>query len=162
MQPFNSSLGWLLLAASASFGIADAEARPTSGVLEVDQIFPRNETYAPTEFFPFIFAFQNSALAPFVNPFIAVTALNASDGFESVVGDFYDLRQVNISDHDPYFQWQIYGQFQAEGKYTLRWTLHWSHCTVDSLASIDNKATKNATTQLITFTIAKGGQRLTW
>ncbi|KAF1835103.1 hypothetical protein BDW02DRAFT_579077 [Decorospora gaudefroyi] len=38
------------------------------GVMEVDLVFPRNETYAPTEIFPLIFAFQNSELAPLLKP----------------------------------------------------------------------------------------------
>lgn len=34
-----------------------------SGVLEVDLVFPHNDTYAPTEWFPIVFAFQNAELA---------------------------------------------------------------------------------------------------
>ena len=46
----------------------------SSGVVEVDLIFPRNETYAPTAYLPIIFAFQNSHLAPFLDPLIHINA----------------------------------------------------------------------------------------
>ncbi|KAK8095172.1 uncharacterized protein PG998_014396 [Apiospora kogelbergensis] len=99
----------------------------------------------------------NSALAPLVNPYISFTTWNASDNLGSVVGDGYDLRQANFSDRDPYFHWQIYSQFQTEGKYLLVWTLDWSHCKIPY-----HRALPNTTTESVTFTIAKGGQRLTW
>lgn len=41
------------LAATATFGVA----KP--GVIEVDLIFPRNESYAPTPIFPIVFGFQD-------------------------------------------------------------------------------------------------------
>jgi hypothetical protein len=42
------------------------QADPTTfpATVEVDLIFPRNDTYAPSALFPIVFAFQNAALAP--------------------------------------------------------------------------------------------------
>ncbi|THC87758.1 hypothetical protein EYZ11_012793 [Aspergillus tanneri] len=37
-----------------------------SGVLEVDLVFPRNETYAPTDYFPVVFALQNAERARYL------------------------------------------------------------------------------------------------
>ncbi|KAL2016191.1 hypothetical protein VTK56DRAFT_4080 [Thermocarpiscus australiensis] len=36
--------------------------------VEVDLIFPRNDTYGPSPLFPIVFAFQNAALAPSIDP----------------------------------------------------------------------------------------------
>lgn len=41
--------------------------------VEIDLIFPQNDTYAPTTIFPLVFAWQNAALAPSLNPRIDVT-----------------------------------------------------------------------------------------
>ncbi|KAJ5219643.1 hypothetical protein N7468_008847 [Penicillium chermesinum] len=49
-----------------------------SNILEVDLIFPRNETYAPAELFPIIFAIQNPERARYLTP-----ELTYVHGFES-------------------------------------------------------------------------------
>ena len=56
-------------------------------VLEVDVVFPRNETYAPTDSFPVISAFQNAHLAWYLNMDIRYLIRN---------------RSVPISDYVPY------------------------------------------------------------
>ncbi|AEO70564.1 uncharacterized protein THITE_2122187 [Thermothielavioides terrestris NRRL 8126] len=56
------SLLALLWAAGAALG-ADTATPTFPATFEVDLIFPRNETYAPTPFFPIVFAVQNAALA---------------------------------------------------------------------------------------------------
>ena len=47
-----------------------------SDILEVDLLFPRNETYAPTNRFPVVFAFQNSKRARYLNPQISYILWN--------------------------------------------------------------------------------------
>ncbi|KAK4155344.1 hypothetical protein C8A00DRAFT_13646 [Chaetomidium leptoderma] len=55
---------WSLVASLAWLGaIVNA-----AGVLEVDLVFPRNETYAPPTYMPVIFAFRNPELARHVRP----------------------------------------------------------------------------------------------
>lgn len=41
-----------------------AATNEPTGLVVVDLVFPRDETYSPTGFLPIVFAFQNPELAP--------------------------------------------------------------------------------------------------
>ncbi|KAL1891066.1 hypothetical protein Sste5346_007891 [Sporothrix stenoceras] len=49
-------------------GAATVIATTFPQTVEVDVVFPRNETYAPSAVFPIVFAIQNPALAPSLDP----------------------------------------------------------------------------------------------
>jgi len=44
------------------------EAATFPATVEVDLVFPRNDTYAPASLFPIVFAFRNAALVPSLDP----------------------------------------------------------------------------------------------
>ncbi|KAL2285877.1 hypothetical protein FJTKL_07576 [Diaporthe vaccinii] len=67
---------WSLAGASAYLG---ATASAADGVLDIGVVFPRqNETYAPMERFPIVFALQNAELATNLKPLIELVVLNGS------------------------------------------------------------------------------------
>jgi hypothetical protein len=116
------------------------------GVVEVNLIFPRNETYAPTAHLPIIFAFENSHLAPFLNPLIHIEAQlvqNANGSTpqwappESIYLD--QLRWANFTNNDTYFAYPTYQRnqitFATEGIWLVTWTFDWANCTEHSLAN---------------------------
>ncbi|KAF7184178.1 hypothetical protein CNMCM7691_004803 [Aspergillus felis] len=98
-----------------------------SSVLEVDLVFPRNKTYALTEWLPVVFAFQNPECAKHLNPDISYNIWNLDDKDNSLTRS-HDLRQANWSSHDPYFAHEFFSTFSAEGPWKLDWTLSWQSC----------------------------------
>lgn len=124
-------------------------AGASSGVVEVDLIFPRNETYAPTANLPIIFAFQNPHLAPFLDPIIDIDVYllyNANGSTQWTPPDATSLDQLrwaNFTNNDTYFAYPTYQRdtfnFETEGIWQLTWTLNWATCTEDSLGKTYSK-----------------------
>jgi hypothetical protein len=71
-----------------------------SSVLEVELVFPRNKPYAPTEWFPVVFAFQNPERAKYLNHDISYNIWNLDDKNNSLTRS-HNLRRANSSSHDP-------------------------------------------------------------
>jgi hypothetical protein len=141
----------------------------SSGVVEVDLIFPRNETYAPTANLPIIFAFQNSHLAPFLDPIIDIDAYllyNANGSTRYIPPDATSLDQLRWANftNDTYFAYPTYQHrtfnFETEGIWQLTWTLNWATCTEDSLAKTYSKdqLMRNQSQHMTMLTIRKGAQ----
>jgi hypothetical protein len=98
-----------------------------SDILEVDLLFPRNETYAPTDRFPVVFAFQNSKLARYLNPEISYTLWNLQHNTASF-SLTHDLRGRNWTGQDTYLAYDFVDQFEREGQYRVTWTVTWQSC----------------------------------
>ncbi|KAF2439400.1 hypothetical protein P171DRAFT_122062 [Karstenula rhodostoma CBS 690.94] len=142
------------------------------GVVEVDLIFPRNETYAPTTNLPIIFAFQNSHLAPFLDPIIEIDAYllyNANGSTQWTPPDATSLDQLrwaNFTNNNTYFAYPTYQRrtfnFETEGIWQLTWTLNWATCTKDSLAKTYSKdqLMRNQSQHTTMLTIRKGAQEV--
>ncbi|KAF4832282.1 hypothetical protein CGCTS75_v004522 [Colletotrichum tropicale] len=152
------SVTWFLAGFHAAIAVA-----ANSGIVEVDLVFPRNDTYAPIALFPIVFAIRNSSLAQFVNPYIEIRVRNSSDRFDTYVTHDYDLRQANFSSSDPYFESRGFGRFKKEDSYTMIWTVRQQSCLADrsSLANYHTKdVISNNTIRLITFTIKNAAQEV--
>ncbi|KAF4211481.1 hypothetical protein CNMCM8980_002011 [Aspergillus fumigatiaffinis] len=125
-----------------------------SSVLEVDLVFPRNKTYAPTEWFPVVFAFQNPKRAKYLNFDISYNIWNLDDRNNSLTRS-HDLRFANWSSHDPYFAHEFFSSFNAEDRWMLDRTLTWQSC--DEYAFENNPLTadiiRNISTWSTWFTI---------
>ncbi|KAK4122165.1 hypothetical protein N657DRAFT_646842 [Parathielavia appendiculata] len=128
-----SAQALLSLATSlACFGaVVDA-----GGVLEVDLVFPRNETYAPGADMPVVFAFQNgdAEFVRYLEPAIDYFVWNLSDG-NTVNSSFGEHRwaKTNWSNHkpgEPYFLHDFHGLFKPgmEGRWRLSWQVSWAIC----------------------------------
>ncbi|OBT61058.1 hypothetical protein VE03_09149 [Pseudogymnoascus sp. 23342-1-I1] len=133
MRFFLARESWLLAAcigAIANFNVAAANG------LEVDLIFPRNESYAPMTWFPIVFAFQNSTRARLLRPSFAYRVVNMdyTNGPEAM--DFYrNLQYENLSTHDPYFQYDHFERLLTkEGRWRLTAELTWSGCDLMNIS----------------------------
>ncbi|KAH6617547.1 hypothetical protein F5144DRAFT_586783 [Chaetomium tenue] len=156
MQLF-SRVGWSLVASLACLGAAVNAT--DGGVIEASLVFPRNETYAPTDSLPVVFAFQNAELAEHFNFHIAYTIRNASNiwGNESV-NFSQSLKWANWSSHEPYFSSTLFkDKFMAEGEWQLRWEMSWGACEEDSFLTPPPRVS-NLTLGGIDFTIKSGAQ----
>ncbi|KAB5571869.1 hypothetical protein GE09DRAFT_1268166 [Coniochaeta sp. 2T2.1] len=69
--------------------------------VEVDLIFPRNDTYAPSTIFPIVFAFQNTALVPSLNPGLDVLLWDSTGNDVMADQPYLILQWNNLSSHDP-------------------------------------------------------------
>lgn len=100
------------------------------GILEVDMAFPRNETYAPQQRFPIVFAFRNSELAKMLHPFITMEIQDLNDTTTPINHLAQDgLAGANFSSHDPYYEWNYLGfLFSVEGHWKMRWRFGYTLC----------------------------------
>lgn len=126
----------------------------STGIVEVDLVFPRNETYAPSDRIPVIFAIQNSSLASFVQPEIYVSVRDLNNGNEFGSSFRYSrMRWANFSSHDPYFEYQTFGDFDVEGHWALLWDVSYSGCSSGRLFH-------NTSTRKTIFTTKNDAQKV--
>jgi hypothetical protein len=93
-----SRTAWSLMAALACLGgiINAAEPAVAAGVVEIDLVFPRNETYAPTQWMPVVFAVRNTELARYLIPSMSYSVRNSSSPrWETNVRFGHDLKSTN-------------------------------------------------------------------
>jgi hypothetical protein len=157
MQLF-SRASWSLVATLACFGVVvNATA---GGVIEASLVFPRNETYAPTDSLPIVFAFQNAELAKHFDFHIQYTIRDPSNiwGNETVIS-LRDLGWANWSSHEPYFDSTFFrDKFMVEGRWELLWKLTWGACREEDTSMRRPPRVSNATLGGIDFTIKSGAQ----
>jgi hypothetical protein len=119
------------MAALACLGgiVNAAEPAVAAGVVEIDLVFPRNETYAPTRWMPVVFAVRNTELARYLIPSISYSVQNNSGPNRETHRTFrHDLKSTNWSSHEPYFAYQFWPGFATEGRWWLSWTVTWDSC----------------------------------
>lgn len=103
--------------------------------VEFDIIFPRNDTYAPTDLMPFIFAFQNPLVLPDLIQTLDFSVFKYNGSLDVNNGVFettFDLTSYNYSNNayfaanvtnPPYFLPYVNTELNAEGSYFLLWYL---------------------------------------
>ncbi|KAJ5793481.1 hypothetical protein N7457_000080 [Penicillium paradoxum] len=115
-----------LLALQACTRVMGASA--TSGVLEVDLVFPRNETYAPSPDMPVVFAIQNPHLAAPLN--MRVTYLITPPGIyeNTTETTLFNMNSTSSSDLDSHF---VYNKtdVDTEDVWELTWFVEYGRCT---------------------------------
>ncbi|KAM0331444.1 hypothetical protein ACHAQA_003120 [Verticillium albo-atrum] len=147
---------WSLLGATAYLGaIANA-----AGVLDIGLVYPRaNETYEPTDEFPFVFAIQNATLAEHLEIAIWFRVLNmtgSTSDIEVISDGTHKVSWANASENEPYFLWN-HLQVSGEGQVRVIWQPAWSKCNESgSEVIIDRNRTENF---LVDFEVKNGGQK---
>ncbi|KAH7626198.1 hypothetical protein B0T09DRAFT_350294 [Sordaria sp. MPI-SDFR-AT-0083] len=154
-----SRTAWSLLLSLISLGtVADAA---DSGIIEVDLLFPRNETYAPTEWMPFVFSIRNGELSKYISPLIEYRGWNTSDFGQNGFSYTHDnIKWANWSSQDPYFVHNFRNDLRSEGTWRLDWKVFYVSCNErwKNLQSVGDPVLVNMTSRSITFTIKEGGQ----
>ncbi|KAK4249247.1 hypothetical protein C7999DRAFT_30300 [Corynascus novoguineensis] len=147
---------WPLLGLFACLGtIVNA-----ANMLEIDLIFPRNDTYAPTDrsnnasWIPVVFAIQNAEMARHLKL-----------SFESLIWNNSNMNAFGHADHDltdanytsePYFVYH-HLKIDTEGTYSLSSWVSWYICnkTGDQVGFV-----RSSTNFGVDFTIKKGAQEV--
>ncbi|KFY30607.1 hypothetical protein V493_01801 [Pseudogymnoascus sp. VKM F-4281 (FW-2241)] len=144
--------GLLLLAC------VDTTVQAASGNLEIDFVFPQNDTYSPQPIIPVAFAFQNSALAGFVQPRVDFIIIPYGNHTESIASGYFDMKWANFTESDPYMQ---YGQalevLNTEGVWELHWTLSVTNCSSTNGGNLEY--TPNDMVQRVVFTTKNGAKK---
>jgi hypothetical protein len=123
----SGQLLWLLALPFSCMCEAQASLPAT---VEVDLIFPRNDTYAPSPEMPLVFAIQNSETAAALNPEFSLHIVRLDHN--SSAGTSVSLRtsQANFSSSDPYFVYWDTNLFNnTEGTWSLIWDVSTRNCS---------------------------------
>ncbi|CAK7212943.1 hypothetical protein SCUCBS95973_001631 [Sporothrix curviconia] len=90
-----------VLLAAAAVGASTAVAATATATfpqtVEVDLVFPRNETYAPSAVFPIVFAFQNAPFAPPLDPTFVMDLWQGHDHNTTIYLNDISLGGTNFS-----------------------------------------------------------------
>jgi hypothetical protein len=126
MFPSNHAV-WLLLAIFINW----ASAQTFPSVVEVDLLFPRNDTYAPTALMPVVFAIQNPPVAEPLDLALEWRLYNLPDPNIAV-----DANGIIVKRYPteyilgPYYEYSsFYDLTTLEGTWVLFWILYSDNCT---------------------------------
>lgn len=123
---------YLLALLQACSRAVEAATATFPGTVEVDLIFPRNDTYMPSPLMPIVFAIQNSNLAAPLDPGLSyhIEELGTSSNGTNIISGILDLRWANFSSSGPYFAFASTSQLiNAEGTWLFSWTLASGNCS---------------------------------
>lgn len=126
----------LTLLPAALLCVTQVCANTFPATVEVDLIFPRNDTYAPSAIFPVVFAFQNAALVPSLKPGLDLLLWDSTGRELFADQPYVDLQSNNFSGHDPtYVYTHVVGLNTTDGgapaSHLLSWSLSSTNCSND-------------------------------
>ena len=94
-------------------------------------MFPRNETYTPTQFFPVVWAFHNPRLAKLLNVHVELE-LQGWNIFDDIGAgprnSSYRLKWLDTASKDPFFGYSPFQQLSAAANWDLSWKIYWNRC----------------------------------
>ncbi|KAK4243340.1 hypothetical protein C7999DRAFT_18296, partial [Corynascus novoguineensis] len=124
--------------------------------VEIDLVFPQNDTYAPSPIIPVSFALQRSELSGYLQPRVGFSIFPYGNFSEDVADGFYYMTWANFSSADPYIQYgYALESLDSEGIWMLRWELDIAHC----VASGDLNVTWNHLNGEVVFTTKEGAKK---
>jgi hypothetical protein len=143
VRPFRPLALSLRLSASALLvvGLHASETTFPPTTVEVDLVFPRNESYAPSALFPIVFAFQNPALIPSLYPYLSFDVWYLDNlTAPPLLSDPVDLRQVNFFADGPTYVYKWIRQLNASDNGSplplrLMWSFDTTNCSGGGLAA---------------------------
>lgn len=131
MHPPRPAL-WCLLALATLPASSSA-----ASIFEVDVVFPRNATYAPSDNFPVVLAFKNAGLAKDLQFSLLSAVHNGSEGNPHTVGTpkpwTYDLdlimKEANVSSDEPLFLRAYSIDLSYEGQHNFWLSWDYAYCS---------------------------------
>ncbi|KAJ4248493.1 hypothetical protein NW762_012831 [Fusarium torreyae] len=115
---------WFVL----SYAGAAEEQNDATGLMKVDLVFPRNETYNPSPLMPIIFSYRNPGLAPSLKLKIIYEVWNYTNSSGESIGGKEEVPLLNSSS-DPYFQHTAFiYPFNTEGIWLLAVHFRFVNC----------------------------------
>lgn len=147
-------------------GIAGAQQNTTifPATVEVDLVFPRNDTYAPAPLFPIVFAIQNAQAAAGLSFYLGWSIDDVHNDFYGVTSDYRNLQSANYSasGNDPFFI-VFYTTLLngTEGHFYLQWMLSALSCAPPNPEDVFHLEQANYTEYVdyTTFTLRNNAQK---
>lgn len=138
---------WFLLAQRGSAVEAASSSSITAGIVEVDLVFPRNESYTPAPLIPIVFAARNAELLPLLSSQLTFE-IWPYESTEDSTGGSLNLRWANFSGKGVYYAYSGSSfRFDTEGTWMLVWSLDWLGCYDDAGASSGGVGVQSNSTQ---------------
>jgi hypothetical protein len=142
-----------------------AAADVATGVVEIDFVFPRNDTYAPTDLMPVVFAVQSPQTALGLDMLIQWSVLRITDNIGDTRDDFGILPSLEFNpyqNNNPFF-WvdHIFNTTNIESSWLFTWMLATTNCSSLS-AHFSNSSLDYSTVQgrkYIYFTTKNGASK---
>ncbi|ROW06502.1 hypothetical protein VMCG_04276 [Cytospora schulzeri] len=123
--------------------------------VELDLVFPRDNTYAPGELMPLVFAIQNAQAASALGLTIDWQIGEIGNSDDSFFSGFWDLTSTNYSS-DPYYIYTYTPLLNVtEGDYKVLWYVYATNCSNDG--STDPSFWSG--NKYVTFTLKNGAQQ---
>ncbi|EFW98406.1 hypothetical protein CMQ_4258 [Grosmannia clavigera kw1407] len=133
--------------------VANAATYPQT--TEIDLVFPRNATYAPTDMLPIVIAVQDPTLAAVLQPYFDIEVWYYRTNRQPASGPLITFPTVNSSQSEPLFLYSYVANLTA-GSYKIDLGVTIGNCSDN--ASVSTPTTYNDTGFGLVFTIADGGQ----
>ncbi|KAK4170746.1 hypothetical protein QBC36DRAFT_341371 [Triangularia setosa] len=149
-HPHNDTMQLVFWALWSLVGVFGTIAHATN-VMEVDLVFPRNETYTTDQQMPVVFAIRNAQLGPLLQPSIEYQVRNRSDLGQTMPSHHHLFLNVSWTDYEPYYAYTFINM-TAEGTFQIFWTTSWVFC---NQTGDRNQIVRDHTTELLYFTIKK-------
>lgn len=104
--------------------------------MEIDLVFPRNETYNPSPLMPIVFSYRNTRLMPLLRPTITYEIWRYSNFGGPNISGRQEVPLVNHSSSDPYLKHSFYMfDFDTEDTWLLAFHVRWTNCVEDGEGS---------------------------
>ncbi len=142
---------------SCGFTVGGVGVQAAGGIVEVDLVFPRNETYRPGAV-PILFAIQNSALAVPLTMRISWTLWEDSGNRTKMADGTRHLLCDELGQSDPFFSAESVNPAVTtdyEATWVLLWNVQSQNCTGSQK---DSRVSHLTQLQQVTFTTKKGAQ----
>lgn len=142
-------------------------------MVQAHQVFPRNDTSAPMEHFPVIFAFKGSDL-PSMNRWITfdiwgldnMTIPTPFTSYRPTLDEWYAGADFppwhDLSTDDPHVTYKAFSSFNIEGRGSLVWQMGFITC-VDEFHSSrfpDDELIRNSTSGYVHFTTSNSAPQV--
>ncbi|KAI6090037.1 hypothetical protein F4821DRAFT_230487 [Hypoxylon rubiginosum] len=133
--------------------------------VDVELIFPRNDTYAPANIVPIVFAIRNSQLAAPLDLSFDWNLWNLDNLSAPGAGGLFDLTNVNFSNvSDPYFAYEYVTELNVtEARWSLVWSMGSGNCSRPDGATGDDKTASSLSfynrDRNVRFTTRNGAQQ---
>lgn len=121
------------IALAAAFAPQLAHAAASTGIFEIDLVFPQNGTYATVPFMPVVFAVQNPELASSLDAQISWSIFEYGSWSHDTPGSWshdIDLRTLNASTSNPYLSASYNPKMSGiESTWVFTWEITTGNCS---------------------------------
>ncbi|KAJ5481825.1 hypothetical protein N7475_000637 [Penicillium sp. IBT 31633x] len=149
---------WLSVGCLLALQTCTTALNTSATSLEVDLVFPRNETYAPSAFMPIVFAIQNPQFSSLLELNVTYIISRPRDYIETSDPSIFKANSSTNFGSDYRFLYNTTDYVNSEGQWELTWSADYSRC--NSNDTDETIIMGNSTINSIIFTTKNGSSKL--